>query len=58
MSDNYVESLLEIQGVIESLEMCTFDQSVEPYIYACHHISRATYAYIALTLNRDYEQVR
>lgn len=53
----YKDSLLAIRDVIKSLDTRIFDESDEPYFYACHHISWATYGYIALTLNHDCENV-
>lgn len=53
----YEESLLEIENVMKSMECNEFDYEMKRYKYAFAHIAQATYAYVALTLNRDYEKV-
>ncbi|XP_016657447.1 uncharacterized protein LOC100571226 [Acyrthosiphon pisum] len=56
-SKSYKESYLEIESVVKFLETCKFDESNEQYSDAYHHIARATYAYIALTLKIDSEKL-
>lgn len=54
---NYEKSLLEIESILLYLKSCKFDDSNKQYSEAYNHIAWATYSYIALTLNRDFEKV-
>jgi len=56
-TENYEQSLLEIENIIKSMDTLKLDELFDQYLSAYIHIARATNAYIALTLNRDYEKV-
>lgn len=54
---DYEKSLSEIQKIVKYVEMCKFDKSNNHYLETCNHIARTSNAYIALTLNVNFEKV-
>lgn len=48
---------MEIENVVKYMEACKYDESNEQYSDAFSHIAQTTNAYIALALNRNYENV-
>lgn len=54
---SYEKSLKEIEGVVKSLDSCTFDDSYKQYSNSFNHIARSTYAYIGLSMNVDSKKV-
>lgn len=57
MCGSYDESLKEIENVVKFIESCKYDESNEQYSDAFNHIVRTTNAYVAITLNRNSENV-
>lgn len=54
---NYIKSLEEIKEVVQFMDSCHFDETNDKYSNAFNHVARSTYAYIALSMNLDYEKV-
>lgn len=57
MYGSYDESLKEIESVVEFIDSCKYNESNEQYSDAFNHIARTTNAYVAITLNRNSENV-